>query len=129
MTWRHGGRGGGRLGSGGEGGDDATTRLEAALCHCADRLEQRPLPQLYVKKPERRKYLKDAYRVLLTRTRQGMVIFVPPGVKRDGIVAMTRDRLASPDIHRWTSFSPSRKNGIRPAGWMAWTGPAILCAL
>lgn len=24
-------------------------------------------------------YLKNAYRVLLTRARQGMVIFVPPG--------------------------------------------------
>jgi hypothetical protein len=37
-----------------------------------------------VKKPERRQYLKNAYRVLLTRARQGMVIFVPPGAKRDG---------------------------------------------
>ena len=36
-----------------------------------------------VKKPERQKYLKNAYRVLLTRARQGMVIFVPPGAKRD----------------------------------------------
>jgi hypothetical protein len=36
-----------------------------------------------VKKPERRHYLKNAYRVLLTRARQGMVIFVPPGAKRD----------------------------------------------
>ncbi len=27
--------------------------------------------------------LKNAYRVLLTRARRGMVIFVPPGVKRD----------------------------------------------
>jgi DUF2075 family protein len=35
-----------------------------------------------VKKPERRQYLKNAYRVLLTRARQGMVIFVPPGAKR-----------------------------------------------
>ncbi len=34
-------------------------------------------------KPERRQYLKNAYRVLLTRARQGMVIFVPPGAKRD----------------------------------------------
>jgi hypothetical protein len=37
-----------------------------------------------VKKPERRQYLTNAYRVLLTRARQGMVIFVPPGAKRDG---------------------------------------------
>ena len=36
-----------------------------------------------VKKPERRQYLKNAYRVLLTRARQGMVIFVPSGAKRD----------------------------------------------
>jgi hypothetical protein len=36
-----------------------------------------------VKKPERRQYLKNAYRVLLTRARQGMVIFVPPGARRD----------------------------------------------
>ena len=27
--------------------------------------------------------LKNAYGVLLTRVRQGMVIFVPPGAKRD----------------------------------------------
>ncbi len=32
-----------------------------------------------VKKEERRRYLKNAYRVLLTRARQGMAIFVPPG--------------------------------------------------
>jgi hypothetical protein len=36
-----------------------------------------------VKKPERRQYLKNASLVLLTRARQGMVIFVPPGAKRD----------------------------------------------
>lgn len=28
-------------------------------------------------------YLKNAYRVLLTRARQGMVIFVPPGDSED----------------------------------------------
>ena len=32
---------------------------------------------------ERRKYLKNAYRVLLTRARQGMVIVVPPGDLED----------------------------------------------
>jgi len=32
-----------------------------------------------VKAVERRQYLRNAYRVLLTRARQGMVIFVPPG--------------------------------------------------
>jgi len=36
-----------------------------------------------VKKPERRRYLKNAYRVLLTRARQGMAIFVPPGDSTD----------------------------------------------
>ena len=36
-----------------------------------------------MKKPERRQYLKNASLVLLTRARQGMVIFVPPGAKRD----------------------------------------------
>jgi DUF2075 family protein len=30
-----------------------------------------------VRKPERQKYVKNAYRVLLTRARQGMVIVVP----------------------------------------------------
>lgn len=32
-----------------------------------------------IHKPERKSYLKNAYRVLLTRARQGMVIVVPPG--------------------------------------------------
>lgn len=34
-------------------------------------------------KPERQIYLKNAYRVLLTRARQGMVIVVPPGEVED----------------------------------------------
>jgi hypothetical protein len=34
-------------------------------------------------KAERRRYLLNAYRVLLTRARQGMVIFVPPGDPND----------------------------------------------
>ena len=33
--------------------------------------------------PENRRYLRNAYRVLLTRARQGMVIFVPPGDPTD----------------------------------------------
>lgn len=33
----------------------------------------------HIKKQERRNYLKNAYRVLLTRARQGMVIVVPEG--------------------------------------------------
>lgn len=36
-----------------------------------------------IKKPDRRTYLRNAYRVLLTRARQGMVIFVPPGDVND----------------------------------------------
>lgn len=36
-----------------------------------------------VKKPERQTYLKNAYRVLLTRARQGMIIVVPAGDKND----------------------------------------------
>ncbi len=36
-----------------------------------------------IKKPERQNYLKNAYRVLLTRARQGMVIVVPSGDKED----------------------------------------------
>ncbi len=37
-----------------------------------------------VKKTERKQYLKNAYRVLLTRARQGMVIVVPEGDDEDG---------------------------------------------
>ncbi len=36
-----------------------------------------------IKKDERKTYLKNAYRVLLTRARQGMVIVVPEGNERD----------------------------------------------
>jgi hypothetical protein len=36
-----------------------------------------------VNKADRRRYLLNAYRVLLTRARQGMAIFVPPGDQRD----------------------------------------------
>ena len=36
-----------------------------------------------IHKPDRRQYLRNAYRVLLTRARQGMVIFVPPGDTSD----------------------------------------------
>lgn len=36
-----------------------------------------------VRAPERQTYLKNAYRVLLTRARQGMVIVVPPGGEDD----------------------------------------------
>jgi hypothetical protein len=37
----------------------------------------------HIKKPERQNYLKNAYRVLLTRARQGMVIVVPLGDNED----------------------------------------------
>ena len=37
----------------------------------------------HIRKNERKNYLKNAYRVLLTRARQGMVIVVPPGDSED----------------------------------------------
>lgn len=37
----------------------------------------------HIRNPERQHYLKNAYRVLLTRARQGMVIVVPPGDLED----------------------------------------------
>jgi hypothetical protein len=36
-----------------------------------------------VNNADKQRYLLNAYRVLLTRARQGMVIFVPPGERRD----------------------------------------------
>jgi len=36
-----------------------------------------------IKKEERQLYLKNAYRVLLTRARQGMIIYLPEGTKED----------------------------------------------
>ena len=36
-----------------------------------------------IHQPDNRNYLKNAYRVLLTRARQGMVVFVPPGDPED----------------------------------------------
>lgn len=36
-----------------------------------------------IQKVEKQLYLKNAYRVLLTRARQGMVIFIPKGSKDD----------------------------------------------
>jgi DUF2075 family protein len=36
-----------------------------------------------INKPERKLYLKNAYRVLLTRARQGMIIVVPEGDNED----------------------------------------------
>ena len=37
----------------------------------------------HIRKDERKAYLKNAYRVLLTRARQGMVIVVPEGAAHD----------------------------------------------
>ncbi|MDP3918038.1 MAG: DUF2075 domain-containing protein [Candidatus Woesebacteria bacterium] len=37
----------------------------------------------HIRKEERQMYLKNAYRVLLTRARQGMVVVVPPGSSTD----------------------------------------------
>lgn len=37
----------------------------------------------HIRKEVRKNYLKNAYRVLLTRARQGMVILVPPGDAED----------------------------------------------
>jgi hypothetical protein len=56
-----------------------------------------------VKAKDRRLYLKNAYRVLLTRARQGMAIFVPPGSEEDstrppGIYDQTFAYLASMGI-------------------------------
>lgn len=36
-----------------------------------------------IKNPENKKFLKNAYRVLLTRARQGMIIFIPEGTSDD----------------------------------------------
>ncbi len=38
-----------------------------------------------IRKPERRTYLKNAYRVLLTRARQGMIVVIPEGHAADPI--------------------------------------------
>lgn len=50
-----------------------------------------------INKAERQLYLKNAYRVLLTRARQGMVIVVPPGEPEDP----TRDAAFYDPIYRY----------------------------
>lgn len=40
-----------------------------------------------VNKEERRRYMKNAYRVLLTRSRQGMIIYIPEGNPKDPTTA------------------------------------------
>ena len=49
----------------------------------------RPGPEnrwIQIKKLEKRTYRQNAYRVLLTRARLGMILFVPPGSSSDGTV-------------------------------------------
>lgn len=50
-----------------------------------------------IHKPDRKRYQLNAYRVLLTRARQGMVIFVPPGDVHDP----TRDPRIYDDTYRY----------------------------
>lgn len=50
-------------------------------------------------KPEQKRYLLNSYRVLLTRARQGMVIFVPKGVSREE--DETRDCCYYDDIYNY----------------------------
>ncbi len=55
---------------------------------------------IILKKPERQTYLKNAYRVLLTRARQGMVIVIPQGnpddlTRKDGFYDPTFEYLRS----------------------------------
>ena len=52
---------------------------------------------------DNRNYLRNAYRVLLTRARQGMVVFVPPGD--------TNDPTRSPDFYNST-FAYLKELGI-----------------
>jgi len=49
--------------------------------------------------PENRNYLRNAYRVLLTRARQGMVIVVPPGDPYDATRSPGLE-LTSPAVQR-----------------------------
>ena len=56
-----------------------------------------------VRSGERQAYLKNAYRVLLTRARQGMVIFVPPG---------DRDDATRPSVYYDETFAYLEQIGI-----------------
>ena len=49
--------------------------------------------------PEQQRYLVNSYRVLLTRARQGMVLFVPKGV--DPEEDPTRDAKYYDDIYKY----------------------------
>jgi len=59
---------------------DADLRLERR-CWCYHAF--RGAAWTTIHKDERRRYLLNSYRVLLTRARQGMAIFVPPGDDSD----------------------------------------------
>ncbi len=59
---------------------DADLRYAGSCWHCHN---FRGSSWQNVHKPDARKYLLNAYRVLLTRARQGMVVFVPSGDVRD----------------------------------------------
>lgn len=50
-------------------------------------------------KPEQRRYLLNSYRVLLTRSRQGMIIFVPKGVDEE--TDPSRNRVYYDNIYRY----------------------------
>jgi len=63
--------------------DTRSSVYRPPIYHSFRRAQKNENSRTDVKKPERRQYLKNAYRVLLTRAWQGMVIFVPPGAKRD----------------------------------------------
>ena len=54
-------------------------RIDEGWQHCSFRGNR----WVHIRKPERQQYLLNAYRVLLTRARQGMVLFVPPGDQSD----------------------------------------------
>ena len=64
-----------------------------------------------MRNPQRQKYLKNAYRVLLTRARQGMVIFVPEGsgddrTRKHAYFDHTYEYLRSLGIPELTSPAP-----------------------
>lgn len=50
-------------------------------------------------KPEQKRYLVNSYRVLLTRSRQGMIIFVPKGI--DPEIDPSRDSAYYDDIYKY----------------------------
>lgn len=53
----------------------------------------------HINKEIKQKYLKNAYRVLLTRARQGLVIYVPEGVDKEE--DPTRDKLVYDELYKY----------------------------